>query len=164
MVEADYENWRRVAYRFALHWGCAPSDADDIAQQALLSALEKGPAAFTHGWFYVVTRRAACQSRARNTRDVSTDTLATAVPLASADHAVLISEIGNLAALNARDRDLLRELLHGRSHSEIAVAFGWGTKSVGIRLQRLIQKIQKAILVPARERDTAPKAPCRRDP
>lgn len=150
MVEADFENWRRVAYRFAQHWGCAPPDADDIAQQALLSALKKGPAAFTHGWFYVVTRRAAFHSRARIKREMSTGTQTTIVPIASADHAVLISEIGSLAALNARDRDLVQELLQGRSHSEIAVAFGWSTKSVGIRLQRLIRKIQKAILGRAR--------------
>jgi DNA-directed RNA polymerase specialized sigma24 family protein len=151
MNDSDCSSLRQLAYRFARHWGCADSDAEDVAQEALLAALaklQKGPTTLTYGWFYVVTRRLASKRRAHDIRERSRNSQASTVALLPNDHSILVSEIKHLPSLTARDRDLLRGLLDDRSHAQIAAALGWGTKSVGIRVRRLIQKIQKTMMVP----------------
>lgn len=144
--EAGCRTWRQLAFRFARHWGCTESDAEDVAQQALLSALTVGASAFTHGWFYVTTRRLSSRVRARARRECLVAEFPPAPCVWPDDSSLLLREIEALRALKPAEHELLRELLKGRSHAEIAGNFGWHPKSVGVRAQRLVRKIQSVVL------------------
>lgn len=145
MAECDWLYWRQLAYRFARHWRCNSADADDIAQQAILAAIIAGSASrLNHGWFFVVTRRAASDMRARMAREAPAGSFEIAV-VQPDERTLLLSEIRQSAVLRSRDHALVARLLEGRSHAEIAAEFGWNTKSVGSRIRRVVDKVQKTV-------------------
>lgn len=150
MTDAACSSWSKVAYRFARHWGCDESDADDVAQEALLLALMAGDRAFSHAWFFVITRRLASRLRARARHEFLCAAPSAPQTLPD-DSRLLVNEIRNLASLRRSERNLLQALLNGSSQAEIGAVFGWGTKSVGVRVRRLVRKIRQAMSSPTRD-------------
>lgn len=158
MKGPDWEEWRRVAFSFARHWGCSPADADDIAQQAVVAALQKGSDACTHAWFFVVTRRCAAQLRARVSRENTEESVVASGTSLPQDQFVLLSEIERNTPMTAGEHDLLHQLREGRSHAEIAMSFGWGKNSVGVRIQRFLRKLQTSACAPPLHKNRSPTA------
>lgn len=126
----------RGAYAVALSGTGSPDDAEDVAQDALITALEqldqcRNPERFAAWLFQIVRNRAHNFRRARRVRqavplDAATEPVAPGSPLHDAERAELrdhlLTGIGTLAEVQ-REVVLLHDL-EGWKHREIAASLG----------------------------------------
>lgn len=119
----------RAAYAVALAVLARPADAEDIAQEAFIAALERlddcrDPARFS-GWLVRIVRNRALHAlEKRKLRDPGEPT-DIAVPGATGDVVLRARLVAALATLSSTQREIV--LLHdldGWTHAEIADALG----------------------------------------
>jgi RNA polymerase sigma-70 factor (ECF subfamily) len=120
----------RAAYAVALAVLGRPADADDIAQDAFVIALERlddcrEPARFS-GWLLQIVRNRALHAlERRKLRDSAGDVPDVAAPGATADVVLRAQLLAALATLSAVQREIV--LLHDLddwTHAELADALG----------------------------------------
>jgi RNA polymerase sigma-70 factor (ECF subfamily) len=120
----------RAAYAVALAVLGRPADADDVAQEAFVAALERledcrEPARFS-GWLIRIVRNRALHAlEKRKLRDPQDNAGEVAVPAAAADVVLRAKLLAALATLSETQRSVV--LLHdldGWTHAEIADALG----------------------------------------
>ncbi len=120
----------RAAYAVALAVLGRPADADDVAQEAFVAALERlddcrEPARFS-GWLIRIVRNRALHAlEKRALREPRDEPGEVAVPAAAADVVLRARLLAALATLSEVQREIV--LLHdldGWTHAEIADALG----------------------------------------
>jgi RNA polymerase sigma-70 factor (ECF subfamily) len=119
----------RAAYAVALAVLGRPSDAEDVAQEAFLVAIERldqcrEPDRFS-GWLVEIVRTRALNALARRGRREGPEAPEVAVPDGAADVGLRARLLDALAALSPVQREVV--LLHdleGWTHAEIAGALG----------------------------------------
>jgi RNA polymerase sigma-70 factor, ECF subfamily len=120
----------RAAYAVALAVLGRPADADDIAQEAFVVALERlddcrEPSRFS-GWLVQIVRNRALNALAkRKLRDAATDLADVAAPANASDVVLRAHLLAALATLTPVQREIV--LLHdldGWTHAELADALG----------------------------------------
>ena len=120
----------RAAYAVALAVLGRPADAEDVAQEAFIAALERiddcrEPARFSGWLIQIVRNRARNALERRRLRDSAAAVPDTAAPSDEADVVVRAHLLGALASLTPVQREIV--LLHdldGWTHSELAEALG----------------------------------------
>ncbi|HEY5946347.1 MAG TPA: sigma-70 family RNA polymerase sigma factor [Kofleriaceae bacterium] len=120
----------RAAYVVALAVLGRPADADDVAQEAFVTALERledcrDPSRFS-GWLIQIVRNRSLNALdKRKLRDSSGEPTDVAVPGHAGDVVLRARLIGALATLSEQQREIV--LLHdldGWTHAELADALG----------------------------------------
>lgn len=118
----------RAAYAVALAVLNRPADAEDVAQEAFIAALERlddcrDPARFSGWLIQIVRNRARNALDRRRLRDVATAAADIASPKSEADVVLRAHLLAALAGLSPVQREIV--LLHdldGWTHSELAAA------------------------------------------
>lgn len=120
----------RAAYAIALAVLGRPADAEDVAQEAFVAALERiedcrEPARFS-GWLIQIVRNRALNAlEKRRLRDVRDDVVELATTSHAGDVVLRAHLLAALATLTTVQREIV--LLHdldGWTHAELAVALG----------------------------------------
>jgi RNA polymerase sigma-70 factor, ECF subfamily len=142
----------RAVHAIALAHLRRPSDAEDVAQEVLLAALEnigscRDPERFD-AWIFVIARNRARRALVRRRlRDVFAGTPPEqAAPEGDADGATRQALLGALGGLPARLREVV--LLHdleGYGHAELALALGITEEASRQSLSRARKQLRAAL-------------------
>lgn len=149
---------RDGVYRYALSFGLAPSDAEDILQEVYLALFRhlarNGARRNLRGWVFRVTRNLSLKRRARQSRldkvFVAPGSLRDPVdPAADPELQLAISERqvrlwAVVRALPERDRECLRLRAEGLRYREIADVIGVSLGTVAGSLARTFVKVGRA--------------------
>lgn len=128
----------QAAIRFARAHGVPAADAEDIAQDALLSVLTQADAGGeiekVESYLFVTIGR-LWNRRRQAARRVAAEPIALPA-LEVPQHDLHLDLVGVIERQPARSQTLLRMAVDGYSHAEIAVALGCQTRDVGNMLKR----------------------------
>lgn len=143
--DSDPAHLVRMATRMARRWCESPSDAEDVAQDAIVLLLRQASQPLNvASWLYVVTRRLAhrqhLRSRARLDAEHEYGCGRRSTP---GDRDATLEAKRILARLAWRDRRLLGFVLEGALSREIAAAFGCQVRDVGQMVSRARRKAQR---------------------
>jgi RNA polymerase sigma factor (sigma-70 family) len=140
-------NWnelRSAAVHFARLWCNEVADAEDIAQEAMITLLcHRRPIREAYNWLFVVIKRRAIRAiahqRKRQLQTQSRNTWSASSPMF--EQRILIQDILSDRRLRARDRLLVGWVLLGYSHAQIAGHLGCAARDVGQHLARALKRI-----------------------
>ena len=132
------------ARQAALRWCRCASDADDVAQEAVLRLLAQDvPPTNVCGWLSVVTRRMAGRQREREQRRAKAES-AFALCAEPQHDPDLFLDVGLvLTSIGKRDRAVLLRIVEGAHSRDIAAEFGCGVRDVGQMVARARQKARR---------------------
>lgn len=133
------EDWgalSRHAVRLAAAMGARPSQAADLAQEAILRLVARQDVRHPKAWLRTVVRRLLHQFRRKPVEESleALDERALRSDDSRADLSIQIRRV--LADLRGDDRKILLMTLVGLKQREIGRRMGWSVRSVGSRISR----------------------------
>ena len=121
----DWDRIRRMAVRFARLWCGHASDAEDIAQDALMALLQ-----YRHdlhnldGYLFVSVKQIALRRIVRQRRMDSLELTTTTTGVGAFETVLLQRALHDCRSLSPRSRLVLEMTLEGYTHTEIASLLG----------------------------------------
>jgi RNA polymerase sigma factor (sigma-70 family) len=145
LSDEDITQLLLIARRTSLRWCRSPSEADDVAQEAVLRLLRQQILpSNARTWLFVVARRIAGRERARDQIRTQAECAFLAAQRSHRFDPDLFLDVGRvLSSMKNRDSRLLLRVLEGVGSQEIAAEFGCRTRDVGQMVARARGKARR---------------------
>jgi RNA polymerase sigma factor (sigma-70 family) len=147
-LKLDWEVTRRSALAFARLWCRHATDAEDVAQEAIIALLRHADSVRRpDDYLFVSVKRIALRLLARQRRSPAAGpTLTIATWAQPFDAALLSRALDECAQLSPRDRLVLRMTIEGYTQSEIADSLRVGRSVVAQYVARARRKVTSSSL------------------